>query len=77
MEELISQLQTFLGRRAKDIEIKGPAEINVTVAEDEDVSALSAELRSHILEIIDENTFAKINIISSDSAEKDSFSLNQ
>jgi hypothetical protein len=77
MEELVRALRAFLGRRAKDIEIKGPAEINITAAENEDVVALSAELQSHVVEIVDGNILAKINIIPSDGGEKDSFSLNQ
>lgn len=77
MEELIAQLSAFLGNRVMAIESKGPAEIDIAVAESEDIAALSSDLQAHIVEIVDENSLAKINFVLSDGQVKDSFSLNQ
>lgn len=77
MEELIAQLKVFLGKRVRTIGIKGPAEINIIVAENENAAALSAELQQYVAEIVDANSLAKINVISPDGNVTDSFSLNQ
>lgn len=77
MEELTEQLKAFLGDRIHLVAIAGPAEINLIVAGGENVEALSTALQSHIVELADKNTLAKINLISLDGAVRDSFSLNQ
>jgi len=77
MEELIDQLNHFLGKRVESIKQKGPAEIEITVNKIEDVEGLSEELKDHIVEIIDENTLAKISFVAPNGQEVDSFSLNQ
>ncbi|MGM9478101.1 hypothetical protein ACS5PU_16870 [Pedobacter sp. GSP4] len=77
MEELIVQLKAFLRRRIGRIEIKGAAEINLVLAENENPVTRSAELKAHVIEIIDESTLAKINLLSSSGGVLDSFSLNQ
>ncbi|GAA4205359.1 hypothetical protein GCM10022289_24640 [Pedobacter jeongneungensis] len=77
MEELIRQLKTFLGNSARAIKVKGPAEIDIVVNENENIEALLARLQAHIIEIVDENTLGKINLVSPDGELKESFSLNQ
>lgn len=77
MEELIRHLKDFLGNRVEAVNVKGPAEIDVIVNEKEDVESLSASLKSHIIDIVDENTLAKINLVSASGKVEDSFSLNQ
>ena len=77
MEKLIEQLKAFLGNRIMDLKIKGPAEVDILIDDGQPVESLASELRNHIIEIVDENTLAKINFVRADGTLADSFSLNQ
>lgn len=77
MEKLIEQLKAFLGNRIMDLKIKGPAEVDILIGDKQPLEPLASELRSHIIEIVDENTLAKINLVRADGTLADSFSLNQ
>jgi hypothetical protein len=77
MEKLIEQLKTFLGNRIMDLKIKGPAEVDILIDDKQPLEPLASELRNHIIEIVDENTLAKINFVRADGTLADSFSLNQ
>lgn len=77
MEQLIEQLKAFLGNRITDLKIKGPAEVDILIDVKQPVEPLASELRNHIIEIVDENTLAKINFVRADGTLADSFSLNQ
>jgi len=77
MEKLIEQLKAFLGNRIMDLKIKGPAEVDILIDDKQPSEPLASELRSHIIEIVDENTLGKINLVRADGTLADSFSLNQ
>lgn len=77
MENLIEQLKAFLGNIIMDLKIKGPAEVDILIDDEQPLEPLAAELRNHIIEIVDENTLAKINLVRADGTLADSFSLNQ
>ena len=77
MEKLIEQLKAFLGNRIMDLKIKGPAEVDILIDDKQPLEPLASELRNHIIEIVDENTLAKINLVRVDGTLADSFSLNQ
>ncbi|AZI27411.1 MAG: hypothetical protein EOO20_14775 [Chryseobacterium sp.] len=77
MEELINQLKSFLGNRVEAVRAKGPAELEIVIGEMEDVERLSSELKAHIVELVDENTLAKIDFVTAEGKEIDSFSLTQ
>jgi hypothetical protein len=77
MEKLIEQLKAFLGNRIMDMKIKGPAEVDILIDDEQPLEPLASELRNHIIEIVDENTLAKINLVRADGTLADSFSLNQ
>lgn len=77
MEELVNQLKDFLGNRVEGVRQKGPAELEIVIGEMENVERLSAEIKAHILELVDENTLAKINFVTTEGKEIDSFSLTQ
>ncbi|RZK17198.1 MAG: hypothetical protein EOO86_13160, partial [Pedobacter sp.] len=75
MKTLINTLKDFLGNRVEDVRQKGPAELEIVIREMENVERLSAEIKAHILELVDENTLAKINFVTTEGKEIDSFSL--
>lgn len=77
MKTLINTLKDFLGNRVEDVRQKGPAELEIVIREMENVERLSAEIKAHILELVDENTLAKINFVTTEGKEIDSFSLTQ
>ena len=77
MEKLIEQLKAFLGNRIMDLKVKGPAEVDILIADKQPLEPLASELRNHIIEIVDKNTLAKINLVRADGTLADSFSLNQ
>ena len=77
MKTLINTLKDFLGNRVEDVRQKGPAELEIVIGEMENVERLSAEIKAHILELVDENTLAKINFVTTEGKEIDSFSLTQ
>ena len=77
MEELINQIKAFLGNRVEDVRQKGVAELEIVIGEMEDVERLSAELKVHILELVDKNTLAKIDFVTDEGKEIDSFSITQ
>lgn len=77
MEKLIEQLKAFLGNRIMDLKIKGPAEVDILIDDEQSLEPLASELRNHIIEIVDENTLAKINFVRAEGTLADSFSLNQ
>lgn len=77
MEELINQIKAFLGNRVEDVRQKGEAELEIVIGEMEDVERLSAELKAHILELVDENTLAKIDFVTDEGKEVESFSITQ
>lgn len=54
MENLIEQLKAFLGNRIMDLKIKGPAEVDILIDDEQPLEPLAAELRNHIIEIVDE-----------------------
>lgn len=77
MNELIEQLKEYLGTRVEDVRRKDTAELEIVIGEMEDVEALAADIKQHILEIVDENTLGKINFVTPDGEEVYSFSLTQ
>jgi len=77
MEKLIEQLKAFLGNRIMDLTIKGPAEVDILIDDEQPLEPLASDLRNHITEIVDENTLAKINFVRANGSLADSFSLNQ
>ncbi|MDQ0965200.1 hypothetical protein QFZ20_000603 [Flavobacterium sp. W4I14] len=77
MEKLIEQLKAFLGNRIMDLKVKGPAEVDMLIDDEQPLEPLASELRSHVIEIVDKNTLAKINLVRADGTLADSFSLNQ
>ncbi|WP_231424138.1 MULTISPECIES: hypothetical protein [Pedobacter] len=77
MEELINQLKEYLGSRIEDVRRKGAAELEIVIGEMEDVDQLSTNLKAHILEIVDQDTIAKIDFVTPDGKELYSFSLAQ
>ena len=77
MEELINQLKKYLGNRVEEVRSKGPAEVEIVIGEMEDIDQLSAGLKAHIVEIVDEITLAKIDFVTPEGKELYSFALNQ
>jgi len=77
MKELINKLKDFLGNRVEDVREKGPAELEIVMGEMEDVDVLSEEVKTHIVELADENTVGKVDFVTSEGKEIYSFSLNQ
>jgi len=77
MEELINQLREFLGARVENVQRKGPAELEIIIGEMEDVEQLSTQLKTHIMELANQNTLAKIDFVTPDGKELYSFSLSQ
>jgi len=77
MEKLIEQLNAFLGDRIMDLKIKGPAEVDILIDEKQPLDSLASQLRSHNIELVDENTWARINFVRAYGTLADSFSLNQ
>jgi len=49
-----------------DLKIKGPAEVDILIDDGQPLESLASELRNHIIEIVDENTLAKINFVRAD-----------
>ena len=64
MEELTMELKAVLSSLIRGTAIKGPAEINLLMAENEEPVRSTAVLNAHIVEIIGELTLAKINLVS-------------
>lgn len=60
-----------------DLTIKGPAEVDILIDDEQPLEPLASDLRNHITEIVDENTLAKINFVRANGSLADSFSLNQ
>ena len=77
MEELISKLKAFLGERAQRIEAKGAAEIDIVVTEGYEIDQLALELEEQIINLVSEDTLAKINLLDQSKTVIRSFSLNQ
>ncbi|QPH40019.1 hypothetical protein [Pedobacter endophyticus] len=77
MEELINQLKAFLGERAQRIEAKGAAEIDIVVTEGYKIDQLALELEEQIINLVSEDTLAKINLLDQSKTVIRSFSLNQ
>lgn len=77
MEELINQLKQFFGEKAQRIEKKAPAEIDIVINDGYNINQLSTELQEHIINFVNEDTLAKINLLDKNNKEVDSFSLNQ
>jgi len=77
MEELINQLTAHYRSVIQNITIAGKAELNITLNSGADAVDFSQNLQDHLVEILDELTIVKINILAVDGKVVDSFSSNQ
>ncbi|PWS30173.1 hypothetical protein [Pedobacter paludis] len=77
MNELINQLNYFFGDKSLEINLIGPAEINIVLKDQDDAPQLSQDLQNHIVQIVNEDTLAKINFVNGEGKTLDSFALNQ
>ena len=77
MEELIANLKTKYNSEIADIKSAGAAEISVVLKQATDDTMFVSDLKDHLVQIIDELTIVKINVVDTDGNLIDSFATNQ
>ncbi|RZJ70441.1 MAG: hypothetical protein EOO47_23435 [Flavobacterium sp.] len=77
MEKLIATLKKKYDNQISEISQSGIAEINIQLKEGIESASFIQNLQNHFVELVDELTIVKINIIDANGNQIDSFASNQ
>ncbi|RZL41518.1 MAG: hypothetical protein EOP00_24695 [Pedobacter sp.] len=77
MENLIAILKEKYVNQISEIHQSGTAEIDIQITENTQANRFVQNLQNHFVELADELTIVKINIIDANGNKVDSFASNQ